>query len=63
MSLSERFGKLPAPKYESMPIKQNGGKTQNRVHAKKRNNIIYDEAIILASEPQIIRPNVTNLVM
>ena len=70
-TLSERFESLPAPSYAQMPIKANGNlakrnNNNNKKHNNNNNNnghnIMYDEAII-AAEPQIIRPNVSNLIM
>jgi len=52
MSLSARFDSLPAPQYDSMPTKAGNGPKRK---SKKQNPA--------ASGPQIIRPNVSNLVM
>ena len=61
-SLSARFDNLPDPLYSQMPIKLNGA-VPKRAKKRNHNNMINDEAIIVASEPQIIRPNVSNFVM
>merc|ERR1719293_42963 len=53
MSLSARFEKLPAPRYDSMPTKTGNG--PKRTKSKKQNPN--------SSGPQIIRPNVSNLSM
>eukprot|EP01083_Nonionella_stella_P083144 229743_1 len=60
MSLSDRFENIPTPRYETMEIKANG--TNIRRSNVKGTNVFYDEAII-ASEPKIIRPNVSNLIL
>ena len=53
MSLSSRFDKLPPPQYDSMPTKAGNGPKRTKSKKQTPN----------ASGPQIIRPDVSNLVM
>eukprot|EP01083_Nonionella_stella_P079084 216721_1 len=62
MSLSNRFDNLSAPRYETMKVKTSTNRSviasEDSIHS---NNVIYD--VIVAAEPQIIRPNLSNLTL
>merc|ERR1712228_421859 len=67
MTLSARFAKIPAPKYESMQVvSSNANSSNGSLRTNNTNNVIYDtaKAVLPSSQPQlIIRPNVSNLVL